>query len=243
MSPIEKFNAEKKILIKKLENPSLQELSQRWLEQSFSLQYQYNFTWCGIPVIQYPQDLVAMQEIIWEVKPDLIIEAGVAHGGSVIFYSSMLELLGNGGKVVGIDIDIRKHNRERLEAHPLFKNILLIEGSSTEASVVEQVQQLVKPEYTVLVALDSYHTHAHVLKELEIYSPLVTKESYVVVFDTIVEQLSDENFPHRPWKKGNNPHSAVQEFLTKNSRFKIDEEIHTKLLITSNFNGYLKAIE
>ena len=140
MNPIEKFNAEKKVFIQKLEDPSFQSLSESWLQKSFNLQYQYNFTWCGIPIIQYPQDTIAMQEIIWEVQPDIIIETGVAHGGSIIFYSSMLELLGKGGKIIGIDIDIRKHNRDRLEAHPLFKNVILLEGSSTEAEVVAQVQ-------------------------------------------------------------------------------------------------------
>ncbi len=242
MNPIETFNLQKKKNIEGLKNPILKKLSSDWLEASFSNFYPYNFNWCGIPIIQYPQDIIAMQEIIWETKPDIIIETGVAHGGSIIFYSSMIELLGNKGKVIGVDIDIRKHNLERMQAHPLFKNVVLMEGSSIDKAIVDQIKEFIKPHHKVLVALDSYHTHEHVLEELKLYSPLVSTNSYLVVFDTLVEKLNDENFLNRPWKKGNNPQTAVDAFLKTTSRFQIDEEIHTKLLITANFNGYLKAV-
>jgi cephalosporin hydroxylase len=221
----------------------LRELSTRWITAVSSYKYSYNFNWLGRPIIQFPQDIIAMQEIIWAVKPDLIVETGIARGGSLIFYASMLELIGGNGQAIGIDIDIRKHNRVEIEKHPMSKRITMIEGSSTSEAVANQVYALAKGKTRVLVALDSAHTCAHVLKELYLYSGLVTKGSYVVVFDTIIEDMPGDFFPDRPWGKGNNPKTAVREFLKSNDRFVVDKEIEDKLLITVAPDGYLKCIK
>jgi cephalosporin hydroxylase len=204
--------------------------------------YTYNFTWMGRPIIQYPQDILAVQEIIWQIKPDLVIETGIAHGGSLIFYASMLELIG-GGQVLGIDVDIRQHNRVEIEQHPMFKRITMIEGSSIDSEIVKQVYGFAKDKSKILVVLDSNHTHDHVLKELEIYSSLVTKDSYLVVFDTVVEDLPEDFFQNRPWGKGNNPKTAVKEFLRSSDRFEVDKNLESKLLITVAPDGYLKCIK
>lgn len=225
------------------EDTTLQNLTKRWFIKSSEHEYPYHFIWLGRPIIQFPQDIIAMQEIIWKVKPDLIIETGIARGGSLIFYASMLELIGGKGKVIGIDIDIREHNSIEIEKHPMFKRIYMIQGSSIDKSVVKQVYNFAKDKKQILVVLDSNHTHAHVLKELELYSPLVTKGSYLVVFDTIIEDLPKDFFPHRSWGKGNNPKTAVWEFLKTNNRFEIDKEIENKLLITVAPSGYLKCIK
>ena len=184
-----------------------------------------------------------MQELIWNVKPDFIIETGIAHGGSLIFSASMLELIGGYGHVLGIDIDIREHNRVEIEKHPMFKRITMIQGSSTDPEIVKKVYAFAKDKKKILVVLDSFHTHDHVLKELELYSPLVSAGSYLVVFDTIIEDMPDDYFPDRPWGKGNNPKTAVWEFLKKNDRFVIDKEIENKLLITVTPDGYLKCVK
>jgi cephalosporin hydroxylase len=205
-------------------------------------QYSYNFSWMGRPIIQYPQDMIAMQELIWEIKPDLIIETGIAHGGSLIYYASLLELTG-GGEVLGIDIDIRKHNREEIEKHPMFKRITMIEGSSIAPETVEKVAAFAKGKLRVMVTLDSNHTHEHVLRELELYSPFVTKDSYLVAFDTIVQDLPNDYMPGRPWKQGDNPKTAVWEFLKTHPEFEIDRNIDNKLLISVGPEGYLKRIK
>jgi cephalosporin hydroxylase len=181
-----------------------------------------------------------MQEIIWEVQPDLIIETGVAHGGSIIFSASMLELIGNDGQVIGIDIDIRAHNRTEIEQHKLFKRITLLEGSSTDKTIVEKVYKIAKNKNKIMVILDSNHTHDHVLQELNLYANLTTVGSYCLVFDTIIEDMPDGSFPDRPWGKGNNPKTAVWEFLKANDNFEIDKTIENKLLITVAPSGYLK---
>ena len=221
----------------------LQRTSKAFLEESIRTKYSYNFSWMGRPIIQYPQDIIAMQEIIWNVKPDLVIETGIAHGGSLIFYASMLELLGGEGNVLGIDIDIREHNRQEIENHPMLKRITMIEGSSVDKSVVEKVHKYAQGKKRVLVCLDSLHTQDHVLQELEAYSSLVTRGSYCVVFDTIVEDLPDEYSTDRPWGKGNNPKTAVRKFLKSNDRFVIDKVIENKLLITACPDGYLKCLQ
>ena len=193
--------------------------------------YSYNFTWLDRPIIQFPQDIIAMQEIIWKIKPDLIIETGIARGGSLIFYASMLELIGNNGIVVGIDIDIRQHNMAEIEKHSMFKRIVLIEGSSTDTSIIEKVSNITKKKTKVIVVLDSNHTHEHVLKELNLYSSFVTKGSYLIILDTIIEDLADDFFPGKPWGKGNNPKTAVKEFLKNTGRFEVDKDIENKLQI------------
>jgi len=218
-------------------------LSLRWLEHVSRLKYSYNFTWLGRPIIQFPQDIIALQELIWQIKPDLIIETGIAHGGSLILSASMLELLGGTGQVLGIDIDIREHNRVEIEAHPMSKRITMIQGSSTDPDVAQKIYTFAKDRKRILVVLDSMHTHEHVSKELELYSPLVSSGSYLVVFDTIIEDLPDDFFPDRPWRKGNNPKTAVWEFLKKNDRFVIDKDLENKLLITVAPNGYLRCIK
>lgn len=244
MKDDDKFNIDKKLNIKKLGDSShLKKLAYDFMRETAICQYSYNFKWLNRPIIQFPQDMIAMQEIIWEVKPDLIIETGIAHGGSLIFSASMLELIGGNGQVLGIDIDIRQHNRIEIEKHPMFKRITMIEGSSVDETIGKQVYEFAKGKQTVLVCLDSMHTHEHVQKELKLYSPLVTKGSYLVVFDTIIEDMPDDLFADRPWGKGNNPKTAVHEFLKTNDRFVIDKDIENKLLITVAPDGYLRCVK
>lgn len=221
----------------------LKQKSLDWICATATDKYTYNFRWMGRPIIQFPQDIVAMQELIWEVKPDLIIETGIAHGGSLVFYASMLELLGGQGKVVGIDIDIRPHNREAIEAHPMAKRIQMIEGSSVDAATVAKVKALAKGHARIMVVLDSSHTHEHVLQELRSYAHLVTKGSYLVVFDTVVEAMPKSFFPNRPWGPGDNPWTAVHAFLKETDRFEVDETIPNKLLVTVAPDGYLRCIK
>lgn len=204
-------------------------------------QYSYNFSWMGRPIIQYPQDMIAMQELIWQIKPDLIIETGIAHGGSLVYYASLLELIGK-GEVLGIDIDIREHNRQEIEAHPMFKRIEMIQGSAIDEVLVAEVAKRTEGKQTVMVCLDSNHTHDHVLRELELYSPFVTLGSYLVAFDTIVEDMPKGVFD-RPWDVGNNPKTAVWEFLKTTDNFEIDRQIDNKLLISVAPEGYLKRVK
>lgn len=243
MKEIKEFEKRNKKKIKLMSrDKTLAKISKQWFLNSYKYEYSYHFKWLGRPIIQYPQDMISIQEIIWTIKPDLIIETGIAHGGSLIFSASILELIGR-GKVLGIDIDIRKHNRIQIEKHRLFKRITMIEGSSIDKPVIKKVYDYSKGMKKVMVLLDSNHTHDHVLKELNLYSPFVTKGSYLVVFDTIAEYMPKNIFSNRPWRKGNNPMSAVREFLKKNNRFKIDKSIEDKLLITVAPNGYLKCIK
>lgn len=217
-------------------------VNQQWMEQSISHRYSYNFSWMGRPIIQYPQDIVAMQEIIWEVQPDLIIETGVAHGGSLILYASLLQLLGGDGHVIGIDIDIRAHNRAAIETHPMAPRITLVQGSSVDPEIVAQVRQLTVGRKRIMVVLDSNHTHAHVLEELKLYAPFVSVGSYLVVFDTVVEDLPAELAGERPWGPGNNPKTAVHAFLSGNDDFVVERQVQDKLLISVAPGGYLKRI-
>jgi cephalosporin hydroxylase len=221
----------------------LDEISRDFLLEAVKARYVYNFSWLGRPIIQLPQDIVAMQELIFQVRPDLIVETGIAHGGSLVFYSSMLDLVDvPEALVVGVDIDIRAHNRAALEEHPTFGRIRLIEGSSIDPAIVAQVGELARGRQRVLVTLDSNHTHEHVLRELELYSPLVTRDSYLVVFDTAVEWLPKELYPDRPWGPGDNPMSAVKQFLKTNRRFEIDRAIEQKLALTVAPSGYLRCV-
>lgn len=224
-------------------NKHLKKISKKWIEEVSRYKYSYNFTWMGRPIIQFPQDIVMMQEIIWRVKPDLIIETGIARGGSLIFYASMLELLGQDGTVLGIDVDIRPHNLVEIQKHPMNKRITMIEGSSIAPETVEKVSKYAKNKRSVLVILDSNHTKEHVLKEMNLYSSFVTKGSYLVVLDTIIEDMPENYFTDRPWGKKNNPKIAVREFLENNDRFQIDSEIENKLLITVAPEGYLQCVK
>jgi len=243
MNENEKFKADVQNNIKGLGNDKdVQALSRIWIREVTRHKYGYNFSWMGRPIIQTPQDMVAMQEIIWQVKPDLIIETGIAHGGSLIYYASLLEMIGGDNYVLGIDVDIREHNRVEIEKHPMFKRIKMIQGSSVDASTVEAVRQHAKGKRSVLVVLDSNHTHEHVQKELELYAPLVSKGNYLVVFDTLLEDMPDDLLKDRPWGKGNNPKTAVWEFLKTHPEFEIDKSIQHKLLITVAPDGYLKRV-
>ena len=221
------------------QDSTFQSLSNTWRTMALEKKYMNNFSWLGRPMIQLPMDAMAMQEIIWSVKPDLIIETGIAHGGSLIMSASMLELLGE-GEVVGIDIEIRPHNRTAIEQHPLSKRITLIEGSSIDSNIIEKVRSYAQGKKRVLVCLDSNHTHEHVLSELNAYADLVSIGSYCVVFDTFIEDMPDEYiWEDRPWGKGNNPKTAVWEWMKNHPEFVIDHSIEDKLLITSAPDGFL----
>lgn len=220
---------------------ALREQTTAWINAASAHRYTYNFRWLGAPIIQFPQDIVALQEVIWNVRPELVVETGVARGGSVIFYASMLELLGGNGRVLGVDIDIREHNRETIERHPLARRIELIEGSSTAEDVVARVADAATHAESVVVVLDSSHAHDHVVAELRAYSPFVTSGSYLVVLDTIVERMPEDAFPDRPWGRGSNPMTALDEFLSEDSRFEIDTTIDDRLLISVAPRGYLRA--
>ena len=228
------------------QNKELHAHAHNFLKASLAPKYSYNFSWLGRPIIQYPQDMIAMQEIIWDVRPDLIIETGIAHGGSLIFSAAMLELVsvctGIEGEVLGIDIDVRPHNRKAIEEHPLSKRITMIEGSSIDAEIFRQVNEKSKDKKRILICLDSNHTHEHVLAELELYAPLTTVGSYCVVFDTVVEDMPKELSGDRPWGPGNNPKTAVHQFLKKHPEFEIDKNIDNKLLISVAPDGYLKRV-
>jgi cephalosporin hydroxylase len=228
-------------------NVALREAAHAFMRESTEPKYSYNFSWLGRPIIQYPQDIVAMQELVWALQPDLIVETGIAHGGSLILWSSLLELnaLCGGppdGRVLGVDIDIRSHNRVAIEAHPLSGRITMIEGSSVDPAVVAEVGDAVAERERVLVCLDSNHTHAHVLAELQAYAPMTSVGSYCVVFDTVIGDLPPGTFPDRPWGPGNNPMSAVQEYLTSHPEFEIDHRVEDKLLVTAAPGGYLKRV-
>lgn len=241
MSPIEQFKNECQDRIENYgKNAALKKAAHDFNVLSNKELYSYNFSWMGRPIIQYPQDMIAMQELLWRIQPDLLIETGIAHGGSLIYYASIMELIGK-GQVVGIDIDIREHNRIEIEAHPMFKRISMIQGSAVDLHVVEKVREYIKPNMTVMVSLDSNHTHEHVLQELNLYAPFVTKGSYCVVFDTIVEDMPAAMYD-RPWDVGNNPKTAVFEFLKSYGDFEIDHQIDNKLLISVAPQGYLKRI-
>ncbi len=233
-------NKEKIALMRRDE--ALTDTTRSWFQQSSKYEYSYHFTWLGLPIIQFPQDVLALQEIIWRVKPDAILETGIARGGSLILSASLLELLGGDRVVVAVDIDIRAHNRKAIEEHPLAKRITMIEGSSTDPAVVAAVEECLRGRERILVILDSNHTHEHVLAELELYSPLVKSGSYLIVFDTIIEDMPDEFSRDRPWSRGDNPKTAVKTFLETNGRFEIDEEIQNKLLITVAPDGYLRCL-
>tara|TARA_B110000503_G_scaffold112537_1_gene168772 strand:- start:760 stop:1527 length:768 start_codon:yes stop_codon:yes gene_type:complete len=234
---------------------NLKQKSTDWINESAKYKYSYNFSWLGRRAIQFPNDTWAMQELIWDIKPDLIIETGIAHGGSLIFSASMLALLDytdavhnktildpkkSKRKVIGIDIDIRDHNRDLINAHPLSHKIEMIQGSSIAKEVVEEVHQKAEGFGTILVCLDSNHTHDHVLEELEAYSNLVSINSYLVVFDTVIEYMDEASFSDRPWGVGNNPKTAVDKFIAGNTNFEIDYDIDAKLQISVAPSGFLK---
>lgn len=256
MDPIQQFAQEVQDNIKGLAGDrELQALSRDWTRDVARHKWSYNFRWMDRPAIQFPNDAWAMQEIIWQVKPDLIIESGIAHGGSLIYYASLLAMLDmcdaveagvpcdpgqSRRKVLGLDIDIRAHNRQAIEAHPMRPWIRMIEGSSIAPETVAQVVDMAKDYKRILVSLDSNHTHDHVLAELQAYAPLVSPGSYCVVFDTIVDDMPAALSADRPWGPGNNPKTALREYLKTHPEFEIDADIHHKLLITVAPDGFLK---
>lgn len=234
---------------------ALQDAAYSFMRSSTRPKYSYNFSSLGRPVIQYPQDIVAMQELIWQCKPDLIIETGIAHGGSLIMNASMLAMLDlcdaiesgemidpsqSTRKVLGIDIDIRAHNREAIEAHPMASRIQMIQGSSIAPEIIAQVKEIAQGYQRVLVSLDSNHTHDHVLAELKAYAPFTSVGSYCVVFDTLIEDMPADMFPDRPWGPGDNPRTSVHQYLKTHPEFEIDKQIDHKLLIGVAPDGYLR---
>ena len=229
----------------------LQKASQNFMSRSHLLKYSYNFSWLGRPIIQYPQDILAFQECLFNVKPDLIIETGIAHGGSLILSASLLSLIDlmegkdpkeSQRKVLGIDIDIRSHNKEAIDNHPLRYKLNLIEGSSIDPKIIEEVTAISKKHKTIMVCLDSNHTHEHVYNELNAYAKLVSINSYCIVFDTVIENLPIECSNNRHWDQGNNPMTAVNEWIKDNSNFEIDQSIDNKLMISVAQKGFLKKL-
>lgn len=245
MDPIKAFQEETiNRLAENGRNSNLQKAAEGFNIESNKAQYSYNFSWMGRPIIQYPQDMIAMQEIIWQVQPDLIIETGIAHGGSLIYYASLLQLIGK-GHVLGIDIDIREHNKQAILKHPMVDRITMFEGSSIDEAMIKKVHDFSSNYKTILVVLDSNHTHDHVYDELKAYAPLTSVGSYCVVFDTVVENLPSGYLPGRArsWDVGNNPLTAVRAYLQESDDFRIDESINNKLLISVAPDGYLKRIK
>jgi len=258
MDPYRQFKDECKRDIDAMkQDAQLHRQTNAWRLAARNYNYSYHFEWLGRPIIQYPQDMAAMQELLWEVKPDLIIETGIAHGGSLILSATILamidysEAVASGKtldplfsrrRVLGIDIDIREHNKTAIKSHPLAHKIDMIQGSSTAPEIIEQAYKYAKGYQRIFVCLDSNHTHDHVLAELSAYAPLVAVDSYCVVFDTIIEDTPDDQFTNRPWRKGNNPKTAVWEFLKTHDHFAIDGDIEAKLLLTSAPSGYLKRL-
>ena len=245
---VTEFEARNRRIIDRMgKDKALHKSSFDWIAQTASYEYVYHFKWLGRPIIQYPQDILAMQELIWLIQPDLIIETGIAHGGSLIFSASMLELNAACGgpqdaKVLGIDIDIREHNRAAIEAHPMSKRIEMFEGSSIDPDMVAGIHNFAKDYGRILIFLDSMHTHDHVLAELEAYANLVSVGSYCCVFDTVIEDIKPDSFPNRPWGAGNNPKTAVWEYLKTHPEFEIDKQIDHKLLISVAPDGYLRRV-
>jgi cephalosporin hydroxylase len=259
LNPIEAFEAENRATIADYaQDKEWQEASLKWVELAFAHRYMYHFAWLGRPIIQFPADIVAFQEVVWKVKPDLIVETGIAHGGSLILSASLLALIdyceaAAAGqvldpakpkrKVLGVDIDIRAHNRAAIDAHPLRSRIEMIQGSSIAPEIAAQVHARAQGAGRVLVALDSNHTHAHVLEELKLYAPLAAPGSYCIVFDTIIEDLPDGTFPDRPWTRVNNSKTALREYLKSHPEFEIDRSIHEKLLVSAVPDGFLKRVQ
>ncbi len=256
MDPVAQFKKERRDTLDAYAGDTeFQAMSQDWLRESMERRYVYNFDWLGRPVIQYPQDMVALQEIVWATRPDVIVETGIAHGGSLILSASMLAMLDYADavadgtpldptrpkrRVVGVDIDIRNHNRDALDAHPMSSRLTLIEGSSIAEDTIAEVKAAVGDAKRIMVCLDSMHTHDHVISELNAYATMVTPECYCIVFDSFVEDMPQNFFDDRPWDVGNNPKTAVREWLMHNDDFMIDTDMHTKLQVTVAPDGFLK---
>lgn len=256
MDPITQFEKERIASLDDFRKDSgFESLSQDWLRESMQRRYVYNFDWMGRPIIQYPQDMVAIQELVWKTRPDVIVETGIAHGGSLILSAALLAMLdyadaASAGemldpanprrRVIGIDIDIRSHNRSEIENHPMASRITMIEGSSIAPDTIQRVEDAVGGAARVMVCLDSMHTHEHVVEELNAYAPMVSPGCYCVVFDSFVEDMPQGFFEDRPWDVGNNPKTALHSWLKTNSHFEIDQDIATKLQVTVAPDGFLR---
>jgi cephalosporin hydroxylase len=242
--PINQFFEERNADIEAMgKDEELRRKSIEWMHHADRYKYTYNYTWMGRPIIKFPNDMVAQQELMWALKPDLIIETGIAHGGSIIFTASMMEMMGIDGEVVGIDIDIRQHNRDMIEAHPMMKRITMYQGDSAAPEIVDLVKEHVKGKKCVMVILDSLHSHSHVYKELKAYANMVTVGSYCILPDTFIEFFPKGYYSHsRPWDVGNNPYTAMKQFLSENTDFEIDKTMTNKTMITETIDGYLKRV-
>jgi len=238
------FFTERKNNIREMGNDKeLQKKSLDWMLHADKYKYTYNYSWMGRPIIKYPSDIIIQQELMWKLRPDLVIETGIAHGGSIIFTSSMMEMMGISGEVVAVDIDLRKHNRDLIESHPMYKRITMYEGNSIDQIIIDKVSKHAEGKKCVMVILDSLHTHEHAYKELKAYASLVTVGSYCMLPDTFIEFFPKGYYSsNRPWDVGNNPYTAVQEFLKETNLFEIDKSLTNKAMITEAIDGYLKRI-
>jgi cephalosporin hydroxylase len=243
--PVQQFFDERETDIRAMgKDDELRRKSLDWMLHADKYKYTYNYTWMGRPIIKFPSDIVIQQELMWKLRPDLVIETGIAHGGSIIFTSSMMEMMGIEGEVVAVDIDIRKHNRELIESHPMYKRITMYEGSSTDPAILEQVSMKAVGKKCVMVVLDSLHSHEHAYNELKAYTPLVTVGSYCILPDTFIEFFPKGYYSgSRPWDVGNNPYTAMKQFISENDSFVVDDFLTHKAMITETIDGYLKRIK
>jgi cephalosporin hydroxylase len=242
--PVVQFEQERDARLQSYQSDAtLKGASLAWSELAFTRGYSYNFEWMGRPIIQYPSDMIGLQEVIWQTQPDLIIETGVAHGGSLVMYAGLQQMMGiANAKVLGVEIDLRAHNRALIADHPMAKHIEIVDGSSVADDTLERVRTIAAKHRRIMVTLDSLHTHAHVLAELERYAPLVTLGNYLIVQDTHVEELPDQLWKDRPWKRGDNPMTASLAFLARHPEFENDAALEAKLQITCARNGWLRRI-
>ena len=245
MDKVKQFYNERKNDIEKMGmDVDLRKKSLEWMLHADKYKYTYNYSWMGRPIIKYPNDMLIQQELMWRLKPDLIIETGIAHGGSIIFSASMQKMMEIDGEVVGIDIDIRPHNRKLIEEHPMYKNITMFEGGSTDQNIIKKIEEHVTGKKTVMVILDSLHSHEHVYLELQLYSKFVTLGSYCILPDTFIEFFPKGYYSrNRPWDVGDNPYTAMKQFLNETDEFEVDKSLSNKAMITELIDGYLKRIK
>ncbi len=244
--PVSEFFAERNADITAMgADAELRQKSLDWMLHADKYKYTYNFTWMGRPIIKFPSDIVIQQELMWKLKPDLVIETGIAHGGSIIFTASMMEMMGIEGEVIGLDIDIRQHNRDLIESHPMKKRITMYEGSSTDPVIVEKVRQHTVGKKCVMVILDSLHSHEHVYNEMKAYAPMVTIGSYCVLPDTFIEFFPKGYYSDtRPWDVGDNPYTGMKQYLAETGdMFETDYSLTHKAMITETIDGYLRRVK
>lgn len=244
IDPIAAFFEERQADIEQMgADQSLRDRSIAWMLHADKYKYTYNYTWMGRPIIKFPNDMVIQQEIMWNLRPDLVIETGIAHGGSIVFSASMMEMMGIDGEVVGVDIDIRSHNKDAIESHPMSKRITMYEGDSVAPAMIERVRRHTVDKRCVMVVLDSLHSHAHVYKELLSYAPMTTVGSYCILPDTFIEFFPKGYYSStRPWDVGDNPYTAMKQYLQETDLFEIDHHLTSKAMITETIDGYLKRV-